>query len=919
MSVVRRLRNNLGWLGLLALLSVAAALLVTASPRIANGYTDEGLREQVTSLPYLARDVSYIVDSPIISDPASGTSLRPGTADLRKGLLLGTMPVDLRERLSGSWYATQLTGDATGPDLEQITREQNIASFVFSLRDQSGAGEAVRMTDGAFPVNPPVVGERIRSAVSTAVADTFGLRVGSTLRLASPEGSVNVEIVGIFEPVDRGAPVWVEQPEVFEPVTPIGDDPPQPWRATILTDTLGMNTAAQLLGGDIHFTWRFRLDESQLTMANLAQVTDAALNARRQTAVPGAATVTSLDSSLARFAALAASTRALLAIVQAGIGVTLFGLIVLAALAAGQRRHGEFALLRSRGGSLLRLGGRVLLEAAPVVAVAMVAGCLLGARAPGRSDSTVWLAVPFGIAAALVAPALAMVFHRQVSVAGSRTDLARPVASPRRVTAEITLVVLAVAGVLLLRRRGLGSEVDLYLVVLPALIAAAAANVALRVLPYPLRLASGLAARARGAVAFLGLTRAGRAAPASAGPVAVLVVAVSVATFCAAVAGSISVARDRVTDATVPGAAFVQGGQFPAGTVDLLGAVPGVEAVAALTLLDNTPLAVGSLREGRSVPGVTVIIVDPDALAGVLAASGSTQVVPETLRSAGPAATAESPVPALVSSRVAANLSQESGSGSASGEGYLIVQGHAVPLHVAAVADTFPGLGTDNTRFVVLPRPALAAATAGRLVPTAFALAGDDLDAPALQAVGDDAQRAWISDVRGHAYTGDLTHPTSVLTWAQARADLERGGVDRVLDYTFGIGLSAGLVLALLAVAFAVATGARGRGQALSRLRTMGLAPGQGRRLLAYELLPMVLLGALVGAAVGTTLPVLLGPALGLTAFSDGGAVTFSLDPMVPGLAFALVFVAVVLAMLVEAALNRRARLGAVLRVGGES
>jgi putative ABC transport system permease protein len=99
----------------------------------------------------------------------------------------------------------------------------------------------------------------------------------------------------------------------------------------------------------------------------------------------------------------------------------------------------------------------------------------------------------------------------------------------------------------------------------------------------------------------------------------------------------------------------------------------------------------------------------------------------------------------------------------------------------------------------------------------------------------------------------------------------------------------------------------------------MGLAPAQGRRLLAYELLPMVLLGAVVGGAVGTALPVLLGPALGLTAFSDGGEVRFTVDPMVPGLAFALVLVAVVLAMLVEAALNRRARLGAVLRVGGES
>jgi putative ABC transport system permease protein len=158
-----------------------------------------------------------------------------------------------------------------------------------------------------------------------------------------------------------------------------------------------------------------------------------------------------------------------------------------------------------------------------------------------------------------------------------------------------------------------------------------------------------------------------------------------------------------------------------------------------------------------------------------------------------------------------------------------------------------------------------------------------------------------------------------VLTYAQARSDLERGGVDRVLAYTFLIGSAAGLALALLAVGFSVAAGARARGQALSRLRTMGLAPGQGRRLIAYELLPLIALGALVGAVVGAAIPRLIGPALGLSAFSDGAEVVFVVDPRLAAVAFGVVVLAVVVAMIVEAMINRRARLGAVLRVGGES
>jgi hypothetical protein len=58
---------------------------------------------------------------------------------------------------------------------------------------------------------------------------------------------------------------------------------------------------------------------------------------------------------------------------------------------------------------------------------------------------------------------------------------------------------------------------------------------------------------------------------------------------------------------------------------------------------------------------------------------------------------------------------------------------------------------------------------------------------------------------------------------------------------------------------------------------------------------------------------------LGLSAFSDGGEVLFVLDPRLPALAFGLVLTAVIVAMVVEASMNRRARLGAVLRVGGES
>jgi putative ABC transport system permease protein len=479
--------------------------------------------------------------------------------------------------------------------------------------------------------------------------------------------------------------------------------------------------------------------------------------------------------------------------------------------------------------------------------------------------------------------------------------------------AELTLVAVAVMGALLLRRRGLGTQVDVYLVALPVLVAAAAAVMALRVLPYPLRLVAAVASRGRGAVPFLGLARAGRSAPATAGPVAVLVVAVSVGTFCAAVSSSVSVARDRVAELAVLGDAFVQGGRFSWSAADELAAVPGVTAVAPMTIAHNSLVGGGRITQAET--GVSVVIVDAPALEHVLQASGSSQHVPDALL----AATGGSgPAPAVVSPDIAVALAgsaPESTPGTTE-PGGATVQGRAMAFTVAGVAETFPGLGVGNDRFVAVPLQALPRGDADRLYPNAFAIAGPAADPQALAAVGDASQRASLSEALRRPFEGQLSLPTRVRTYEEARADLERGGVDRVLGFTFVTGLAAGLLLALLAVGFAVATGARGRGQALSRLRTMGLGPGQGRRLIAYELMPLILLGAVVGSAVGAALPLLLGPALGLSAFSDGGDVVFELDPRVPGFALAMALAGILLAMAVEASMNRRARLGEVLRVG---
>jgi putative ABC transport system permease protein len=232
---------------------------------------------------------------------------------------------------------------------------------------------------------------------------------------------------------------------------------------------------------------------------------------------------------------------------------------------------------------------------------------------------------------------------------------------------------------------------------------------------------------------------------------------------------------------------------------------------------------------------------------------------------------------------------------------------------VGAVAESFPGLGVGTGPFVVLPWQALPRSPSGVLAPNRFLLAGDGFDVDTLRQVGDGGQAAYAE-----TSSGAPSQPTEVTTRAELRDRLERTGANQVLTYAFVVGTAGTAVLALLAIGFTVLAQARTRGQALSRLRTMGLSGRQSRTLLVYELVPLVCAAVLAGALVGVLLPRLLGETLGLDVFTAGAAATIHFDPVLLAGLLALVVAALAVAVSFENVLNRRLRLGEVLRLGEE-
>ncbi|WP_433719459.1 FtsX-like permease family protein [Actinoplanes sp. CA-051413] len=894
-ALLHRARAFAGGLALLAALALVAALLVSGVPKLANGNTDAGLRADIAKLPHTARDLTFgSVRARFPLDPTADV-VRDGPQ--RLDTYRAQLGAPLPELISDQWYTARVgpAGVRTSGDVAPF---RGSCTPSLSVRTLTGADQAMRMVEG----RPPASGGTVEATVARPAATAMKLRVGSTFTLTGSYGEIPVQVVGIFEQTDPGAPIWADMP-LTQTACPNPDDGVTV-RAGLLTDDAGLRFAAERTGDVVH-EWRYRLAEERLSAPDVPALAAAVAAARREPP-PRTVLTSGLETSLSRFTNEQSAVAALLAVVQAGVLATLLGLIALAAGLVVERRRAEFALIRARGGAAATIGGRLLGETLLVVPAAVLAGALAGALLPGRAPAHGWLPLlAVAAVATLTAPVLATVTQRHPTFAGRRQDLTRSRPSARRLVAEAFVVLLAALGVLLVRRRGLAASdgVDPYLVVVPVLLAVGVALIVLRLLPWPLRLAGRLTARARGAVPFLGLAGAGRGSPVHTAPLAVLVVAVATGVFTGTVAGSIADARDRATDQEVAGDALIVGAGFGADTARTLAAVPGVTAVAPLWVANG--VALRSSGGGRAQGQVSVLVVDGPAVDRVLRDSGNSLRLPPALTRAGRSG---DPVPALVSPDLAAPVGTE---------GAVDVQGTPYPFRVAAVAAEVAGLGVGAQRFVVLPAQALPVA-AQPLQFNRFVVAGPDADPDALRRAGDAGQLAYRTSGLGQAPADYALPPTTVTTWQGRRASLEDSGVNRVLSFTFTAGAASAVLLALLAVAFAVLAGAPVRGATLSRLRTLGLSAGQGRRLLLYELVPLLTVALVAGGLVGVALPRLLGPALGLSGFTAGVPARDRIDPALVAAVLAVVMLAVAAALLVESAANRRMRLGEALRLGGE-
>ncbi|MFC8696569.1 ABC transporter permease [Streptomyces parvus] len=894
-----RLRTAPGAAVALAVLVLVTAFLAAAFPRAVDAYETKGLRHDIRLADAGRSAVEVSRPQPGLELPREQREAGVRTPELKRigGVLGGALPEPLRADMPSVAYGLRTMKPvlATEPWLPR----PDAVPPKLSYAAQTGLKEHARLVKGAWPTTPDAVtsGSRaVRGAVTEETAAALNMKVGSTLRLPTAVGGpLTVTITGILAPRDPGGSYWSADPLVRTPSLIPDPESPFPqnyWTGTVL---LAEDAGPALLATatEPSLFWRFPPDPSALTGPDGARLASAIASLEsgpgllkvRAIAGDTAAVLTGLGHIVEANARMRDAISPVIAVAALGIGSVAAVVLVMTGALIAARRKAELALMRSRGGSLRGIGGRLLAETAVTVLPASALGLLLAVLAvgEGRWWPSALAAAGVGLLVCIALPLRTTLQHIRPTLHGAREDMVSARPSRRRTVAELTLLVLAVGAVTALRRRGTsGSGTDLLVSGAPVLVALIAALVLVRLYPLPLRLAARPMARLRGAIGFLSLARAGRSSAGGALPLLALLLALATAAFGGSVIAGIGDARDDAALTAVGADARVSGRSERATLPDeLVSAVRGLDGVRNAAPLriefgvtmpetagsgpddSGTDAGPGADTGGGDAAGsraTTMVGVDPasytrlarttglpDFPSGLLKATGPSAPLPEGAKSAP-----ERVLPVIASPAVAARLGKEQHAVDTL-SGNFKVQVVGTVERVASLA---------STNFLIVNSASLE-----ERAPTTLLLTGAP-DPGKLRAAADGNGEEFVVQLRSEERARYVNTPM-------------QAGAGRI----YLAAVAAGAGYALLAVLLSLLQTAPERKTLLARLRTMGLTTGQGRRLLAFEATPQALLAAGGGLLTGWATIVLLSPGIDLVplalagvAGSDTGPVTLRAD-----------------------------------------
>ncbi|MBZ5740466.1 ABC transporter permease [Nocardioides mangrovi] len=814
-TIAGRLRSDAPLLVLMGLVVAVTTLLTAAVGPVSDGAADRAIVAAVRDAGLDGAVVATLPRDPYGSvgftrDPRAAEQLRRD-ADRARLALPPRLAAVLRAPVSTvTTPALHLLDAGPGRYLHLTYAEAPAVHYV-----AGGAPRPQRRTEASTtPGAPPWP---VQVAVSKPVARALGIGPGDRLPAEDDQHQpIRIRISGVYVADDPGDATWQLSPDLLDPAVGVSQGVEQTTGAALVSAAtlpdLQLAVPAKELAQHITFLPR---PEAVGWAGSGALTQDVAhLQASADPAARGFTWSSLLGSVLTDGRAQVTAARGQAEVVVVGLVVCALLVLALAAQLLVGRRAGPVTVARERGATLLDIAGELLVESVLVAATGAALG-LAAAQVLAGGIGWAW-SLPVVIVAALAAPVLgAALAARSTSVrrvpanrsARRALDRAR---SARRLVVEATVLVVAALSLVALHQRGTAQEGGWDGVTAAAaatMCAVAGTVVAVRLVAPVLRVAQRAAHRSTHAVGLLVTARLSRTATRVL-PALAVSVAVAQLTFGISLAATEHRGQETGALLAVGGDARLTAAPDP----DLetvarqVAEEPGVRAAVAGRVADDVQLV-----SARSAASVRLVVVDAASYARLLAASP----LPDVPALAG-LDTGDDRVPALLLG----------GTPDLQGSPVLHWQDAVVPLDVVGAA---PRVDAAIGPVVVVDVGALGRAGVTATPDTVWTVGPGAADA--LTRAG-----------------GDVGSVTTYAAELDARRDAPLASALVRLAAASSVPL---LLFAVLGVVLAAAAEAPARGQSLGRLRSLGLADRDLRRVLAGEVLTTVVVATLVGLALG--------------------------------------------------------------------
>ncbi len=426
----------------------------------------------------------------------------------------------------------------------------------------SGMEAHVQLIEGEFPVEG-ASGDPVEILVSRQTADLLGLQVGEqyTLLATGQAGAqIAVRIAGVWQAIDASDPFWFYQPDSFDAVL-------------LTSENAFVNQVVPALEAPVATAvWYQVYDGSRVRPATVNRLLEnvAVVEARVTVLLNN----TTLDVSPVPALESYGQSASLLTLVLTIFSLPVIGLVAyFISLIAGmvvRRSQSEIAIMRSRGISRRKIVNLYLLEGLVLSGLGLAGGLMLGrwmAQLMSRThtfldptiltsnggESMAIVFTPTSLAYALVGVALTLVallipalLAAQHSIVTLRWEQARSLLAPvwQRYFLDLILLVppfygwyqLAKQGTITLGSGGNDPFSNPLLFLVPVLFCFSLGLLFLRFFPLLMKLLAGLSAWLPATTLLLTLRQLARSTTQYAGPLLLLTLTVSLATFTASMA-----------------------------------------------------------------------------------------------------------------------------------------------------------------------------------------------------------------------------------------------------------------------------------------------------------------------------------------------------------------------------------------------